>query len=127
MLLPLSETIKQNPPAKVLKLSPAEKEAFVAVNDILAKVFVLTHPDLDATQYHLVTDSSNYAIGAALLRIINGDPVPIGFYSKKLSENQRKYFTFNRELYQHTRRSSTLSYKLKAETSPCFQTISHFP
>ena len=56
---------------------------------------VLTHSDLGATQYHLVTDSSNYAIGAALHQIINGDPVPL---LKKLFENQRKYSIFDREL-----------------------------
>ena len=56
MLLSLIEAIKQNPAAKVLKLSPAEKEAFAAVKDILTKVSVLTHPDPDATQYHLVAN-----------------------------------------------------------------------
>ena len=65
---------------------------------MLAKVSALTHPDPVATQYHLVTDSSNYAVGSVLHQIINGDPVPIGFYSKKLSENQRKYSTSDREL-----------------------------
>ena len=87
VLLLLTETIKQNLTAKVQKLNPAENESFVAVKYILAMVSVLTHPDPDATQYHLVTDSSNYAVGAALHQIINGDPVPIGFYSKHLSEN----------------------------------------
>ena len=82
VLLPLIEAIKQNPAAKVLKLSPTEKEAFVAIKDILAKVFVLTHPDPDVTQLHLVTDSSTYAVGTALHQIINGDLIPIGFYSK---------------------------------------------
>lgn len=82
-LLSLTETIKNNPAAKVLKLNPAEKESFVAMKDILAKVYALTHPDSDAKQYYLVTDSFNYAVGAALHQIINSDPVPIGFYSKK--------------------------------------------
>lgn len=68
------------------------------MKDILAKVSALTHPDPDAKKYHLVTNSSNYAVGAMLHPIINGDPVPIGFYSKKLSEKQRKYSAFDREL-----------------------------
>ena len=40
-------------------------------------------PDPDDIQDHLVTDSSNYVVGVALYQIINDDPVPIGFYSKK--------------------------------------------
>ena len=99
VLLALTEAIKQNPAAKVLKLSPGEKEVFVAVKDILTKVSVLTHPNPEAAEYHLVTNSSNYAVGAPLHQIINGDPVPISFYSKTLSENQRKYSTFDRELF----------------------------
>ena len=58
----------------------------------------MTHLDPNATQYHLVTDSSNYAVGAALHQIINGESIPIGFYSRKLSESQKKYSTFNGEL-----------------------------
>ena len=50
------------------------------------------------THYQLVTDSSNYAIGAALHQIIDEEPVPIGFNSKKLSEAHRKLSTFDREL-----------------------------
>ena len=98
MLLPLTEAIKHNPAAKTLELGPLEKEAFVKIKDILAEVSALIHPDPNATQYHLVTDSSNYAVGAALHQIINGESIPIGFYSRKLSESQKKYSTFNREL-----------------------------
>ena len=98
VLLPLTEAIKHNPAAKTLELGPPEKEAFVKIKDILAEVSTLTHPDPNATQYHLVTDSSNYAVGAALHQMINGESIPIGFYSRKLSESQKKYSTFNREL-----------------------------
>ena len=98
MLLPLTEAIKHNPAAKTLELGPPEKEAFIKIKDILAEVSALTHPDPNATQFHLVTDSSNYAVGAALHQIINAESIPIGFYSRKLSESQKKYSTFNREL-----------------------------
>ena len=95
MLLPLDETIKHNPVANILKLSPAENMAFVTMKDILAKVSVLTYPDLNAAQYHLVADRLSFVVGATLPQIINGDSVPIGFYLKKEFENQRKYFTFD--------------------------------
>ena len=71
MLLLLTEAIKNNPAAKTLELGPPEKEAFIKIKDILAEVSALTHPDPNATQYHLVTDSSNYAVGSALHQIIS--------------------------------------------------------
>ena len=98
VLLPLTEATKHNPAAKTLELGPPEKEAFTKIKDILAEVSALTHSDPNATQYHLVTDSSNYAVGAALHQIINGESILIGFYSRKLLESQKKYSTFNREL-----------------------------
>ena len=87
MPLPLTEAIKHNPAAKTLELGPSEKEAFTKIKDILAEVSALTHPDLNATQYHLITDSSSYAVGAAQHQIINGESTPIGFFSRKLLES----------------------------------------
>ena len=52
----------------------------------------------EATHYQLVTDNSSYAVGAALDQIVEDEPIPIGFFSQKLSEAQRKYSTFDREL-----------------------------
>ena len=89
-LIPQTEAIKHNPAAKTLELGPLEKEAFTKIKDILAEVSAVTHPDPNATQHHLVTDSSNYAVGAGQHQIINGEPIPIGFYSRKLSVNQKK-------------------------------------
>ena len=62
VLLPLTEASKHNPADKTLELGPPEKEAFIKIKDILAEVPALTHPDANATQYHHVTDTSNYAI-----------------------------------------------------------------
>jgi hypothetical protein len=49
--------------------------------------------------YHLVTDSYSFAVGAALHQIIENQPYPMGFFSKKLTESQRKYSTFDWELF----------------------------
>ena len=62
----------------------------MTVKDILAKVSTWTHPCPDATQYHFVTDSSNYEVSAALNQMINGDPVPIVFYKKKNCQKTRE-------------------------------------
>ena len=99
VLLLLTEVIKRNLAAKTLKLGPPKKEAFIKIKDILVEVSAVTHPDPNTKQYHQVTDSSNYAVGAALLLIINGESIPIGFYSRKLSECQKKYSCFNWELF----------------------------
>ena len=58
----------------------------------------IPHPQPTCTQYQLVTDSSKYAVGAALHQVINGNPVTIGFFSKKLTTTPTRYSTFDREL-----------------------------
>ena len=98
VVIPLTETIKKNPNEKKLMLTTEAKEAFKEIKLILANLSVLSHPSAAATHYQLVTDSSSYAVGAALHQIIDSKPVPIGFFSKKLTEAQRKYSTFDREL-----------------------------
>ena len=97
-VLPLTELIKLNQNAKHLDFSEAEKEAFSNIKQTLAELTALPHPVSSVTHFHLVTDSSSYAVGAALHQIVNDQPVPIGFFSKKLSEAQRKQSTFDREL-----------------------------
>lgn len=57
------------------------------------KLTALPYPDLDLT--HLVSDSSNYAVRAALHQKVDNRVVPIEFFSKKRSEN---YSTFDRVL-----------------------------
>ena len=58
----------------------------------------LPHPNAQATQYQLVTDASQHAVGGALNQMINGEALPMAFFSKKLSTPQRAYSTFDREL-----------------------------
>ena len=59
---------------------------------------VMLHHLTPSSLFHLVTDASSYAVGAALHQIVDGQPKPIGFFSKKLSASQQKYSTFDREL-----------------------------
>ena len=113
IVLPLTELIKTSPNSKKIDLSPEESEAFKKIKDQLVNITALRHPVSTATQYHLVTDSSQYAVGAALNQIINKEPVPIAFFSKKLSENQRKWSTFDRELFAAY--SAVLHFKFKIE------------
>lgn len=97
-VLPLTNLIKHHPNAKALTLSDEENTAFNEIKVTLAELTALPHPATDVSHYQLVTDASSYAIGAALHQIIDGKPIPVGFYSKKLSDSQKQYSTFDREL-----------------------------
>ena len=72
--------------------------SFETIDDQLSKVSVLTHPSCEVEPYHPAIDASNYAMGATLHQISDGEVTPISFFSKKLSEPQIKYSAFNREL-----------------------------
>ena len=98
IILDLTEFSKMNPKSKNFTFGDKERSAFVNIKDKLASITALSHPSSKATNYHLVTDSSSYAVGAALHQIIDDNPIPIGFFSKKLTESQRKLSTFEREL-----------------------------
>ena len=95
----LSERMKnlQRKNEKII-LTDSELSAFTATKKLLNEVIALHYPSPESTLYHLVTDASNVAIGAALHQIIDGKPVPISFFSRKLTEVQRKYSAFDREL-----------------------------
>lgn len=98
IILPLTERMRIEQKSKSLTLNKEEVESFENVKRCLVDASALAFPDSKTTNYQLVTDSSNYAVGAALHQMINDEPVPIGFFSKKLSQTQQKYSTFDREL-----------------------------
>ena len=66
VVLPLTEKVRLFPNTKNLELTNAEKFAFDDIKFKLDNVIKLAHPLPNADQYQLVTDSSNYAVGAAL-------------------------------------------------------------
>ena len=98
-VLPLTELIRKNPTAKILVFNDEEKKSFKNVKNALANVSALPHPISTTTKYQLVTDSSQFAIGAALHQMLDGQAIPVGFFSKKLSASQQKCSTFERELF----------------------------
>ena len=97
IILPLSERMRLSP-KDTFELNEQEKLSFDDIVNTLSKITPLAHPRENIQDYQLVTDSSNYAVGAALNQVINGEPVPVGFFSKKLTQAQTKYSTFDREL-----------------------------
>ena len=73
-------------------------EAFLKIKDALASVETLSHPDPNNTDFTLVTDASNTALGAALHQSVNDQIRPVSFFSKKLTKSEKAYSAFDREL-----------------------------
>ena len=80
LILPLTRMLKKG--AEV-QMNAAEMQAFDAVKAALttAPVLAVAHPDLG---YCLVTDASDYALGAILLQDQGNGWQPIAFESRKL-------------------------------------------
>jgi hypothetical protein len=98
IILPLTEILKACPKTTALQLPMSALLALEKIKTELANIATIVHPSSNVKECHLVTDSSGFAVGAALHEIRNGIPIPIGFFSKKLSSAQQKYATFDREL-----------------------------
>ena len=98
IVLPLTECIRVKPNHKSLELTDSEKQSFDEIKKVLSELKALAHIQTSYTHFQLVTDSSQYAVGAALHQMVNDQSIPVEFFSKKLSQAQRKYSTFDREL-----------------------------
>jgi len=83
---------------KSFSLSDAAKKAVQHLKDSLTNAVKLSHRCPSSNNYQLVTDASSTAIGAALHQQIGDSSQPIAFYSRKLTETQRTYSAFDREL-----------------------------
>ena len=121
----LTEMMKNNPKSKCFKLNEEAKDDFINIKNELASITALPHPASSATHYQIVSDSSSYAIGGALHQIVDGNPIPIGFFSKKLTEPQRKYSTYDRELLAAFQ--SVLHFKPMIEGRNCTLFTDHRP
>lgn len=71
--------------------------AFLQCKEQLAKAALLYHPK-PAAEGGLFTDASDHAVGAALNQKVDGHWQPLAFYSEKLSEAQKNYSAYDREL-----------------------------
>lgn len=77
--------------------TPETENAFDESKKQLANATLLAHPTATA-ELVLHVDASDTAVGAALHQMVNNELQPLGFYSKKLTDTQRKYSTYDREL-----------------------------
>lgn len=81
----------------VLEWTEDANEAFEKCKCELANAVLLSHPAPNAPLV-LHVDASDIAVGAALHQIIDGESQPLGFYSKRLTDTQKRYSTYDREL-----------------------------
>ena len=87
IVLPLTELGRLNQKNQSIEMNDEEVSALNEIKDTMCNISSLSHPFPGVHTLHLVTDSSQYAIGAALHQLVDGKPIPIGFFSKKLSQN----------------------------------------
>ncbi|GFN86368.1 Gag-Pol polyprotein [Plakobranchus ocellatus] len=73
------------------------QEAFESAKEVLSKAVLLHHPQPDAPT-SLTVDASNTAVGAQLEQRQGQSWVPLAFFSRKLSDSEKKYSAFDREL-----------------------------
>ena len=92
---PLTSCLK----SKDLVWGPKQQCAFETIKQSLANATHLQYP-LPEDKLILSTDASKVAIGAILeAKTANSDtPRPISFFSRTLSDTERRYSTFDREL-----------------------------
>ena len=73
------------------------QEAYDRTKTVLSDAILLHHPQPDLPT-SLTVDASNAAIGAQLEQRQGRSGVPLAFFSRKLSDSEKKYSAFDREL-----------------------------
>ena len=73
------------------------QKAFEEAKQTLSEAVMLVHPQPHAPTC-ITTDASNLAVGAVLEQFIDGQWMPISFFSKKLNHAELNYSAFDREL-----------------------------
>ena len=91
MIAPLTELTGKN--AKKFKWEQRHQLAFEAIKTSLERDVKLAYPDF-SKPFEIYTDASDYQLGATIMQ----EGKPIAFYSRKLTDTQRKYTTTEREL-----------------------------
>jgi len=87
-LAPLTDMTKVDQRAFKKHWSPYQIQAFQASKTMVAQDVLLTHPDPNE-EFVIETDASDYQLGA----VIKQKGKPIAYYSRKLTEPQKKNST----------------------------------
>ena len=89
------DTLKS--PGKSLAWSPVLDSAFTRAKDLLSFIPELVHPCPDAP-LSLAVDASNTHLGAALQQLLDNSWALLSFYSRRLSDAEKKHSVFYHEL-----------------------------
>ena len=81
----------------IVEWTEEAEAAFETCKTELANAALLAHP-AENLPLRIITDASDYAIGGVLEQHSNGTWQPLGFFSRKLSKEQRNYSAYDREL-----------------------------
>ena len=71
--------------------------ALQQLKDALADAALLAHPST-SLQLAIMVDASDFALGATLQQREGNSWQPLAFHTKSLSQTQRKYSAYDREL-----------------------------
>ena len=105
--------------------SEDRQSAFQKAKDTLCKATVLHHPHSQASTSSTV-DASNTAMGAQLEQLHEDLWVPITIFSHKVSETEKKYSVFDRELLAVITPISISTIFWKDIHSHCIPIINHW-
>lgn len=81
----------------VIEWTPQADKAFAECKAKLLDAAMLSYP-FDGAKMALMVDASDHFVGGVLQQNIDGHWKPLGYFSKQLTEAQRKYSAYDREL-----------------------------
>jgi len=117
ILRPLTDSTKGSAGKKSpLVWTPVMVEAFEKAKRALQAAALLVHPEVDA-EMSLHVDASDHHVGGALQQWEKGRGWrPLGFFSRKLSDTEKRYSTFDRELLAGVAAIRHFRYMLEGRT-----------
>lgn len=73
------------------------EQAFMKCRQSITEATILSHP-VQGSTLAIMTDASDHSLGAVLQQKVDKVWKPLAFYSKAMSETQRRYSVYDREL-----------------------------
>ena len=101
IVVPLQDLVTRTQPNKqgssiAFEWLPEHREAFASLLAALSDAVLLHHPSPHCHHYSITSDASGTAIAASLHEMPSGRP--LSFFSRKLTEAERRLSTYDREL-----------------------------
>ena len=97
VLAPLTDMTKISKQAFHKHWGPEQDKAFEAAKAMIAQDVLLSYPDPNK-EFIIDADASDYQLGGVVLQEVNEIERPIAYYSRKLTDAQKKYSVIEKEL-----------------------------